>query len=76
MPLLFFSNANWILRLYITDEALLIAKKVELINKYDVIEVALDVNSDIFFIYVTTLRSTDSGLSRYLFWTTLLADSQ
>lgn len=63
---LFFSNAylefgvkkvTW--RSYITAKTLVIAEKVELINNYEFIKVALDRNFNIFVIYVAILRVLD-----------------
>lgn len=59
--------------LYIIAKALLIAKKVELINKCEFVKVALDKNVNTFIVHVTTLETPESAMSIHFFWTLLLA---
>lgn len=63
----FFSNANlefgakkFTQKLYPTAEVLPIVKKVELINKYKFVEMALEKNPNTFVTYITTLKTLKS----------------
>lgn len=53
--------------MYITIEAIPIAKQVELINKYKFVKVALDKNSGIFIIHVTALEAL-AKMTIHFFW--------
>lgn len=52
-------------RLYTTNKALCLAKKVEMINKYVFVEAALNRNSDTFVVYVANLEAPKSVIPTY-----------
>ena len=69
MPFLTFSNANiqfaekeLIWRFYTTAEALPITKRVELIDKKEFVNVALDKNSKTFLVHVAALEALLAGM--------------
>lgn len=66
------SNSNWefstkrvIKRLYAVAKVLLIAKKIELISKYKLVELVLDKDTNTFVIHVTVLETPESAILMY-----------
>lgn len=75
-----FTNSNWEFdtkkltwRSYIVAEALLTAKKVELINKYEFVKSELTKNSNTFIVYVATLEAPQSAMLMHFLRPLLLA---
>lgn len=83
MLLLFFSNTSLEFgtkkltqKLYITVQALLTAKKIELINKQKFVEAILDENTDAFVTDITILTAPKLTMPTYLLQALLLATVQ
>lgn len=79
MPFLSFSNLNWEFgakklawRSSTITEALYIAKRVELIEKYEFAKVALNKNANIFVVYIAALEAPQSAMSLHLLCTLFL----